>query len=187
MEKETQDSSNKTSKARYSFFEWMEAFITSIVIVMLLFTFVFRVANVVGSSMENTILDGDKVILTDFLYTPDNGDIVVIQEAQNYKKPIIKRVIAKAGQTLNINFSTGDVVVDGKLLNEPYIKNLTTNDEGGEIPSVIPEGYVFVMGDNRNGSKDSRSAQIGLIDVRNVIGKAQVIVYPPDRMRGLYG
>ena len=174
------------SKSKRTFFEWMEAFITSIIIVVLLFTFVFRVATVVGSSMENTVFDGDKLILTDFLYTPDNGDIVVIQKAQHFEKPIIKRVIAKGGQTLNIDFYTGDVVVDGKLLDEKYIKNPTTRDVGGEIPSVIPEGYIFVMGDNRGNSKDSRSEQIGLIDVRNVIGKAQFIAYPFQRAGGLY-
>lgn len=178
----------KSSQSRFKAvcFEWSEALITSIIVVVIMFTFVFKVVNVSGSSMENTVLNNDKVILTNFLYTPYNGDIVVISKAQHFEEPIIKRVIAKEGQSLNINFSNGDVIVDGKLLKEPYIKNPTTNDEGGEIPSVVPEGYVFVMGDNRMNSKDSRSSQIGLIDVRNIIGKAQFVVFPFNRIGGLY-
>ncbi len=103
---------------------------------------------------------------------------MVISRAQHFEEPIIKRVIATEGQTLKIDFNTGDVYVDGVLLNEPYIKTPTTNNEGGEVPEVIPEGYVFVMGDNRGNSLDSRSEQIGLIDKRNIIGKAQCIVFP---------
>ena len=110
---------------------------------------------------------------------------MVISRAQHFEEPIIKRVIATEGQTLKIDFNTGDVYVDGVLLDEPYIKTPTTDNEGGEIPEVIPEGYVFVMGDNRGNSLDSRSEQIGLIDKRNIIGKAQYIVFPFDRIGGI--
>ena len=166
-------------------FEWVEAVITSIVVVVLLFTFLFRVVNVNGQSMEDTIHNEDKVLLTNLFYEPENGDVVVISRAQHFEEPIIKRVIATEGQTLKIDFNTGDVYVDGVLLNEPYIKTPTTNNEGGEVPEVIPEGYVIVMGDNRGNSLDSRSEQIGLIDKRNISGKAQYIVFPFDRIGGI--
>ena len=174
------------SAATRSCFEWVEAVITAIVAVVLLFTFFFRVVNVNGQSMEDTIHNEDKVLLTNLFYEPQNGDVVVISRAQHFEEPIIKRVIATEGQSLRIDFNTGDVYVDGVLLEESYIKTPTTDDEGGEIPEVIPEGYVFVMGDNRANSLDSRSEQIGLIDKRNIIGKAQFIVFPFDRMGGIY-
>ena len=155
-------------------FEWVEAVVTSIVVVVLLFTFLFRVVNVNGQSMEDTIHNEDKVLLTNLFYEPENGDVVVISRAQHFEEPIMK-----------IDFNTGDVYVDGVLLDEPYIKTPTTDNEGGEIPKVIPEGYVFVMGDNRGNSLDSRSEQIGLIDKRNIIGKAQYIVFPFDRIGGI--
>ena len=163
----------------------MEAVVTSIVVVVLLFTFLFRVVNVNGQSMEDTIHNEDKVLLTNLFYEPENGDVLVISRAQHFEEPIIKRVIATEGQTLKIDFNTGDVYVDGVLLDEPYIKTPTTDNEGGEIPEVIPEGYVLVMGNNRGNSLDSRSEQIGLIDKRNIIGKAQYIVFPFDRIGGI--
>lgn len=112
----------------------VEAVVTSIVVVVLLFTFLFRVVNVNGQSMEDTIHNEDKVLLTNLFYEPENGDVVVISRAQHFEEPIIKRVIATEGQTLKIDFNTGDVYVDGVLLDEPYIKTPTTDNEGGEIP-----------------------------------------------------
>lgn len=182
---ETEVLKSGQSRAFTSFFEWIEALITAVVVVVIVFTFVCRVVSVSGPSMENTIHDGDKVLITDWAYKPQNGDIVVVTHAANFAEPLIKRVIATEGQSLNINFNTGDVVVDGKLLDEKYIKNETINSEGGVIPSVIPHGYVFVMGDNRQNSKDSRSPQIGLIDNRTILGKAQYVIFPFDRIGGL--
>ena len=119
------------------------------------------------------------------LYTPKTGDVVVISHGEIYQEPIVKRVIATEGQTLDINFQTGTVTVDGKVLDEPYIKNLTTRQGDGVIPSVIPKGYIFVMGDNRNRSLDSRSREVGLIDKNNVLGKVQCIIYPFSRIGGV--
>lgn len=169
-----------------SCFEWMQAIISAIIIVVLVLTFVFRMVEVSGDSMENTLLNEDKVVVTNLFYTPEPGDIVVISHGEYYNKPIIKRVIAVAGQTLSIDFDTGEVVVDGVTLNETYIKNPTTKRGNAEIPEVIPEGKVFVMGDNRDVSQDSRYTSIGLIPVENIIGKAQCIVFPFDRLGKLY-
>ncbi|HIS68301.1 MAG TPA: signal peptidase I [Candidatus Gallacutalibacter stercoravium] len=169
-----------------SCFEWLEALIAAIVIVVVLLTFFFRTVNVSGPSMENTLQDQDRVLLTSWGYTPEPGDIVVITRAAHLEEPLVKRVIAVEGQTLHIDYDTGNVYVDGVLLNEPYIKNATTTPGDWEIPSVIPEGYVFVMGDNRQISKDSRYEEVGLIDERNILGKVQFIFYPFDRIGGLY-
>ena len=179
---EQEDSQSGFTKSCY---EWVEALVTAIVVVVIIFTFIFRVVNVSGESMMNTIHDNDKVLITNLFYTPEPGDIVVIAHNNDMNEPIIKRVIAVGGQTLKINFDTGEVYVDGVLLHEEYIREPTTNPGDMEIPEVIPEGYVFVMGDNRNDSTDSRYKKVGLVDVHNILGKAQMIIYPFDRIKGL--
>lgn len=166
-------------------FDWVHLLIIAVACVVIILTFFFRIVSVDGRSMMNTLLDGDKVIVTNFLYTPQNNDIVVISHAEKYDKPIIKRVIATEGQTLKIDFENERVYVDGTLLDEPYVSS-QLKEGNGEIPSVIPEGKVFVMGDNRYESLDSRSVEIGLIDEDSIIGKAQVIMYPFDRFQYLY-
>ena len=165
-----------------SCFEWMQAIISAVIIVVLILTYAFRMVEVSGSSMEDTLLSEDRVVVTSLFYTPQPGDIVVISHGEVYDKPIIKRVIATEGQSLQIDFNAGKVIVDGVELDEPYIKNPTTNRGDLEIPSVIPKGKVFVLGDNRAVSQDSRYRVIGLIPVENIIGKAQFIVFPFDRM-----
>ncbi|MDO4730706.1 MAG: signal peptidase I [Clostridia bacterium] len=177
---------NNSNEVKAVFFEWIEALVTSIVIVVLLFTLFLRVVNISGSSMENTLHNNDKVILTNFMYeNPSAGDIVVVSKAQNLNEPIIKRVIAVEGQTVDINFTTGNVSIDNKVIKEPYIKNATVNNEGMQFPVTVPEGHIFVLGDNRMNSKDSRSPQIGMIDTRNVVGKALFVIFPFDRIGGL--
>ena len=166
-------------------FEWVEAVVTSIVVVVLLFTFLFRVVNVNGQSMEDTIHNEDKVLLTNLFYEPENGDVVVISRAQHFEEPIIKRVIATGGQTVDIDFETGAVYVDGTLLEEDYINELTFTDEGTEFPLTLGEGEIFVMGDNRNHSTDSRDTRIGAVDTRYVVGRAVALALPgPDSLTG---
>ena len=159
-------------------FEWVEAVITSIVVVVLLFTFLFRVVNVNGQSMEDTIHNEDKVLLTNLFYEPENGDVVVISRAQHFEEPIIKRVIATEGQTVDIDFTLGRVFVDGELLQEDYVNDLTYLDEGTQFPLTLGEGELFLMGDNRNRSSDSRDERLGAVDERLIIGKAVLLVFP---------
>ena len=159
--------------------------IIAVVVIIILLTFFFRIVNVDGRSMMNTLLDGDKVIVTNFMYEPKNNDIVVISHAEEYDKPIIKRVIATEGQTLKIDFQNERVYVDGTLIDEPYVSS-ELKEGNTEIPEVIPEGKVFVMGDNRLDSLDSRYSEIGLIDTDNIIGKAQFVALPITRIQYLY-
>lgn len=168
-------------------FEWANAFIIGVIFVVFLMTFVFRQVTVDGTSMTDTLQDGDKLIISNFMYKPQYGDIVVISHGENYGEPIIKRVIATEGQALSIDYETGTVSVDGVILDEDYIKGMTVElKRPTEIPDRIPKGYVFVMGDNRQGSLDSRSTDIGLIPVENIIGKAEFRYYPFDSIGSVY-
>ena len=152
-----------------------------LLMVMLLFLVVFRVILVTGDSMFTTLWDGDYLLLVSELFcgAPEPGDIVVISK-QSFENgsPIVKRVIATEGQTVDIDFESGTVYVDGKALREPYIHNETTNEEGTVFPLTVAENCIFVLGDNRAVSLDSRSPQIGQIDRREVLGKALRLMIP---------
>lgn len=152
-----------------------------LLVVMLLFLVVFRVILVTGDSMFSTLWDGDYLLLVSELFCgdPEPGDIVVIsKQSFDEGKPIVKRVIATEGQTVDIDFESGTVYVDGKALREPYIHNETTNEEGTVFPLTVAENCIFVLGDNRAVSLDSRSPQIGQIDRREVLGKALCLMIP---------
>ena len=152
-----------------------------LLVVMLLFLVVFRVILVTGDSMFATLWDGDYLLLVSELFCgdPEPGDIVVIsKQSFDEGKPIVKRVIATEGQTVDIDFESGTVYVDGKALREPYIYNETTNEEGTEFPLTVAENCIFVLGDNRAVSLDSRSPRIGQIDRREVLGKALCLMIP---------
>lgn len=180
--------------------EWLDVLVTAIIAVVVIFSLIFRVATIDGNSMLNTLYGGDefgrnadKVIITNLAYEPKQGDIVVVSrnientiEGQVMgDEPIIKRVIAVGGQTVNIDFEKGIVYVDGQALDEPYISTPTTDRSDVQFPVYVPEGCIFVLGDNRGDSLDSRSSRIGnngLIDTRYVLGHAIFRVFPFDRM-----
>lgn len=150
-------------------------------IILLILMLVFRVVVVSGSSMLPTLVSGDRLLLlsTPLYHTPSYGDIIVAsKDSFEDGEPIIKRVIAVEGQTVDIDFSTGTVYVDGVALNEPYINNLTTLSEGVNFPLIVEDGCVFVLGDNRGRSQDSRSPLIGQIDKREILGKAFFLFLP---------
>lgn len=179
-------------------FDWADVIVASVVIVVAVFTFLFRVVTITGDSMLDTLTDNDRVIISNIAYTPKQGDIVVISRNmdnsitdENVKLPIIKRVIAVAGQTVDIDFDKGIVYVDGVALKEDYTRTLTTVQHEYDIqfPAYVPENCIFVMGDNRNESLDSRSTLIGdngMIDTRYVLGKAIFRVFPFNKIGGLY-
>lgn len=154
--------------------------------VLLVFSLCLRIVVVSGPSMNNTLYDGDwLIVLSNVFYgEPKAGDIVVAsKDAFDDGNPIIKRVIATEGQTVDIDFTAGIVYVDGVALDEPYTLTLTNLSEGVPFPIVVDEGSLFVMGDNRNSSKDSRSYEIGLIDEREILGKAIFLVFPGTNKR----
>lgn len=181
--KDIEKVSNPASKFSAFCFDWSETIVQSFIIVVIIMTFIFRLFTVDGQSMMNTLYDRDKVAVARWKYVPKNGDVVVIKHGEEFDKPLIKRIIATEGQTFKINFSNGSVVVDGVTIDEPYIKEPMWLRGDAEIPSVIPQGYCFVMGDNRNNSSDSRSKVIGLIPNENIIGKAKFVFYPFNRIK----
>ena len=160
---------------------YLHDFTHLLAIIMVIFLFLFRVVIVSGSSMYSTLWNGDLLLVTgSVLYSdPEPGDIVVAsKDSFNFGEPIIKRVIATEGQTVDIDFETGIVYVDGVALEEPYTYTPTNVQEGIEFPITIAEGCIFAMGDNRNGSRDSRDPSIGMIDTREVLGKALFLLFP---------
>lgn len=160
--------------------EWLESIAISIFIVILVFSFVFRIVIVDGNSMVPTLQDGQRLIISHLFYTPKQGDIVVVN-SKGLNKTIIKRVIATSGQTVDIDFKKHTVTVDGKTLDEPYINDPTSSNDGGNTyPLVVPENTIFVMGDNRNNSTDSRSSKVGCIPIDDVLGKAVFRIFPFD-------
>ena len=150
-------------------------------LLIVIFTLCFRITCVDGRSMNNTLMDGDYVLLlNDFLCGDyEQGDVIVAsKESFRNGERIIKRVIATEGQWVDINFDTGTVKVDGKSLDEPYISTPTVTPEGLTFPLRVEDGCVFVLGDNRELSMDSRPPQIGQIDCREIVGKAIFIFFP---------
>ncbi len=168
-------------------YEWMGSLVFALVTVIVLLTFVFKLVGVEGSSMVPTLADGDKVLISGLFYAPKGGDIVVITQPNFSHKPLIKRIIATAGQVIDINYATGQVFVDGKEMEEPYISEPTHNQGDIPLPLTVPEGKVFVMGDNRNASTDSRDSLVGLIDTRYILGRTFLRVYPFGKLGGVNG
>ena len=160
-------------------------YLLSVMVIVLLL--VFRVVVVSGSSMYDTLKNGDYLVLLSntFYREPEQGDIVVIsKESFDKGAPIVKRIIATGGQTVDIDFNTGIVYVDGVALDEPYTFTPTNTNGGVQFPLEVHEGFLFVLGDNRKGSRDSRYPEIGLIDKREVLGKAIFLILPGGGVLG---
>ena len=178
-----QEQERKTVRGR-DLYEWIQSLVGSVLVVVAIFTFGIRMLGVDGHSMLNTLQHGDRLMVVNPIFYHDYkyGDSVILRKTGVFdNEPIVKRVIATGGQTVDIDFSEGVVYVDGEALEEDYIREPTYTAEGTEFPLTVPEGSIFVMGDNRNGSSDSRDYRLGTVDTRYVIGKAAFLIFPgPD-------
>ncbi len=168
----------KKSGFKTEVYDWIQCLVTALVACILIFLFVGQVIGVEGGSMYPTLHDKDKVIISNLLYTPKQGDVVVLTKKAFGEEAIVKRVIATEGQTVDIDFDEGVVTVDGVELIEPYINELTHKYYDLSFPLTVEEGCVFVMGDNRNHSTDSRYSVIGCVDTRCILGKVYMILLP---------
>lgn len=161
-------------------YEWAQTLVCSVLSVVLVFTFVIRLIGVDGHSMLPTLQHGDRLMVLNSMFCGNYqpGDIVILRKNSFMPEPIVKRVIATEGQLVDIDFNTGSVFVDGERLNELYINEPTYTNEGTVFPLRVPEGSLFVMGDNRNASNDSRDSRLGTVDTRYVIGRAVFLIFP---------
>lgn len=170
------------------FYEWGEALVVSLSIIILLFTFVVRLIGVDGSSMYPTLHDSDKIFMSNLFYTPAKGDIVVLTKKSFIDGPIVKRVIATEGDTIDIDFEKNVVTVNGQALSEAYVNPETIAPlRAGDMsfPQTVPDNCVFVMGDNRNASSDSRYTALGMVDTRYILGHVLLRILPLDRFGGI--
>ena len=166
---------------RSNVYDWIQCLMSALIVCVVLFIFVVRVIDVKGTSMYPTLNNQDKMLVSDIFYKPKAGDVVVFKKDQyDPSKALVKRVIATEGQEINIDFDRGIVYVDGEALEEDYINELTTTKLDFIGPQTVPEGCVFVMGDNRNMSTDSRKTEIGMVDTRLIIGRVYFVIFPLD-------
>ncbi len=161
-----------------AFYEIVNSVESAVIIIFLVFTFAFRAVGVVGESMLPTLNDGDWLAVSSINSEFKRNDIVIITQPNELHEPLVKRVIALGGDNVDINFENHEVRVNGKLLKEDFINEPTAYSSDVEFPLTVPEGMLFVMGDNRNNSLDSRSSVVGFIDERYILGKAMLKVYP---------
>lgn len=159
----------RVKKDKMNVFEVFGAIVGALVTITFVFLFCFRIFEVEGSSMTPTLQNGDSVCVSTIGYTPKQGDIIVLSGTDSLNKPIIKRVIAVGGDRVDINFTTGVVTVNGR--EEHYADDLTTQQKDIAFPLEVPEGTVFILGDNRAMSLDSRSSEVGCVDERQIVGK----------------
>ena len=167
-------------------YDWILCLLFALVVCVLLFAFCFHVIDVVGSSMFPTLHNGEKMLVSDLFYKPKVGDVVIFKKAEyDPNKALVKRVIATEGQEINMDFANGIVYINGEAIIEDYINDLTFTKLDFIGPKTVPEGCVFVMGDNRNASVDSRKAEIGMVDTRLIIGRAYYVLYPLSVLRAI--
>lgn len=192
-----QDKNSRIRRFGEEFISTLETFFISMFAVSMVLTYVVRIAVVNGESMQNTLMPDDKLVTSAWYGDPEVGDIVIIDADESVtlsdentlkfsnglNKKIVKRIIAVEGQVVNIDFERGAVYVDDVMLDESYITGLTHLDEGAftnKYPIEVPEGYIFVLGDNRAVSKDSRSSEIGFVSIDSIVGKVILRLSPLD-------
>lgn len=188
------ESADGVMARRRGIYDFVEMLTGSVAVVILIFTLLFRLSSVEGTSMINTLQDGDRLIVSSIVTDLKYGDIVAIQKTSGYTAPLVKRVIATGGETVIFDFPNWKVSIKGtdgtvRELDEYYVKRVSGAMKRGSVPATdevyVPEGYVFVMGDNRNGSTDSRDPAIGLISEHEIMGKAILRIFPLNNIGSL--
>ena len=157
--------------------EWYDALAMAVAVIALAFTFGVRIVKVDGHSMDPTLSNGERILIN-LLKKPDYDDIVVVDGYTEYGRPLVKRVIGKGGDTIDIDFTAGIVYRNGEALDEPYTAEPTYLYESVDFPITVPDGCLFLMGDNRNNSTDSRDTRVGCVDERDIMGTAVLRVLP---------
>ena len=170
------DTEVKSESGSMVLHDWLQCIVFAVVIGISVFVFIGRHMGVIGDSMLPTLFNNDKVIISNLFYRPRNGDVVIFDVVED--NPYVKRVIAIAGQTVDIDAERGAVIVDGIVIDEPYIEVLTTRGMAMEGPVTVPEGYIFVLGDNRGNSTDSRDVRVGFVDTRYILGRVLFVIFP---------
>lgn len=171
------------AKANKNAYEWVQSLVSALIVCVLVFLSLVRVIDVKGSSMLPTLVNGDKMIVSGLFYKPKAGDVVVLKKDEyDPNKALVKRVIAVEGDEINMDFEKGKVFINGEEIKEDYINELTKTKLDFIGPKTVPEGCVFVMGDNRNASTDSRRNQIGMVDERLILGKVYAVIFPTSHM-----
>ena len=175
------------AKNNKSMYEWIQCLLVALATCVVIFLFFIRVIDVKGTSMVPTLQNADKMIVSGLFYKPHAGDIVVFKKDEyNPNKALVKRIIATEGQSINIDFENGIVYIDGEPVEEDYIADLTRTKLDFIGPQTVPEGCVFVMGDNRNMSTDSRKKEIGMVDSRLILGKVYMVIFPVTSFGSVY-
>ncbi len=184
MEQVTDDKKKRAGEL----YEWVEMLVLALVVVVFVFSFILRVVTISGPSMIPTLLDGERVIVSNFLYQPKVGDVVVFS-LREQSEPYIKRIIAVEGQTVDFDANTAKLIVDGQPLDEPYINEVMINHNmwynESYFPVTVGEDQYFACGDNRNHSYDSRYPSVGLVDREEIVGRALLVIYPFDKFGGV--
>ncbi len=184
---EEDEKASKSPEFLRELYEWTGSIVGVLAVLVLVFLFAVRIIGIDGRSMENTLFDGEWVVVSNICYEPQRGDVVIFAKNDFLDgKPLVKRVIGVAGDTINIDFDLGVVYVNGEAVDDSnYVKEPTTSWADMSFPLTVGEGHLFVMGDNRNHSTDSRDSRVGLVDERELLGKVYFRLLPITKFGAL--